>query len=132
MADSIKRLFFVVIGWICVCLGFLGIFLPLLPTTPFLLLASACFMRGSPRFHAWLIQHKTFGPIIVQWNEHGAVSPAIKRRASLLMVMSFSFSIWLVPTLWQKIMLVVLGASLLFWFNRLPEYEPVAEEPENN
>nr|WP_205743863.1 YbaN family protein [Grimontia sedimenti] len=119
------------IGWVCVLLGVIGIFLPLLPTTPFMLLASACFMRGSPRIAHWLHNHPTFGPAINNWNEHRAIDKKIKRRATVFIVLSFSLSIAIVPELWHKIMLVTMCVALLFWFNRLREIEAVAGASEN-
>ncbi|UXI02824.1 YbaN family protein [Photobacterium sp. TY1-4] len=117
------------IGWLCVGLGVVGIFLPLLPTTPFLLLASACFMRGSPRLSRWLHQHPHFGPILHNWHQHRAVSRTVKRRANLMIVLSFLLSIYWVPLLWHKIMLISMATVLLIWFNRLPVIEPSAASP---
>lgn len=55
------------LGWLCVVLGFLGIFLPVLPTTPFLLLAAACFVRTSPKFYQWLVEHPRMGKYLVYY-----------------------------------------------------------------
>jgi uncharacterized protein len=130
MRDLIKRTLLITIGWICVVLGVIGIFLPLLPTTPFLLLASACFMRGSPRLSRWLHQHPHFGTILNNWHQHRAVSAVVKRRANISIVLSFAFSIYIVPLLWHKMMLIVIAATLLIWFNRLPVMESVATTQE--
>lgn len=120
MKNFIKRALLLSFGWLCVALGILGIFLPLLPTTPFLLLASACFMRGSPRLSRWLHHHPHFGPILQNWHENGAISYTVKRRANITIVASFLLSIFLVPLLWHKTMLIVMATLLLVWFNRLP------------
>ncbi|MBV1843582.1 MULTISPECIES: YbaN family protein [Photobacterium] len=126
----VKRTILLVCGWICVVLGMIGAFLPLLPTTPFLLLASACFMRGSPRLNHWLLSHPQFGPVLENWHRHRSVSPRVKRRANIMMVLSFAFSIYWVPLIWHKVMLLVMLAILLFWFNRLPVREnPPLSEP---
>ena len=127
----IKRFILIAFGWVCVVLGVLGVFLPLLPTTPFLLLASACFMRGSPRLNLWLTTHPTFGPILHNWHQHGAISRKVKRRANIMIVASFAFSIAVVPLVWHKMMLIVIGVTLLVWFNRLPVVESVAPRREN-
>ncbi|MEH0666480.1 YbaN family protein [Vibrio scophthalmi] len=128
----LRRFFFYVVGVLSLCLGILGIFLPVLPTTPFILLSSACFMRSSPRFHRWLHQHPTFGPIIINWHQNRAVTRGVKQRGALAMVLSFSFSIWVVPHLWLKAMLVVMLVILLSWFLRLPVMEPLADREENH
>lgn len=67
------RIFLILCGCLAVVLGILGIFLPLLPTTPFLLLAAACFFRSSPRLYNWLISHKRMGPYIRNFREHRAI-----------------------------------------------------------
>src|SRR5688572_4601441 len=78
--------FYNMAGGTCVGLAFLGVFLPLLPTTPFLLLAVFCFSRGSPRLHSWLLQHRTFGPLINDWREHRRIHPQAKRMVSILII----------------------------------------------
>jgi len=72
------RIILISIGLISVALGTLGIFLPLLPTTPFLLLAAACFAKSSKRFHHWLLNHRIFGKIIRDYSEERGLPLKIK------------------------------------------------------
>ncbi len=127
-----RRYLFNFAGGVCLVLGLAGVFLPLLPTTPFVLLASACFMRGSERFDTWLRSHKTFGPILNDWQRHRGVSERVKKRAAVAMVVSFAISIWIVPLIWLKIALLVGLCVLLSWFLRLPVPEVVAHSEENH
>lgn len=69
------------LGGLFLGLGLLGVVLPVLPTTPFLLLAAGCFARSSPRLHGWLLAHPLFGPPIRDWEENGAISRKAKRLA---------------------------------------------------
>jgi uncharacterized membrane protein YbaN (DUF454 family) len=119
-------------GLIALCLGILGIFLPLLPTTPFILLASACFVKSSPRLHQWLLSHRIFGPMIENWQTHRAISTKVRHRGSWLMVLTFSFSIWMMPQLYLKIALFLLLIVALILFRRIPVYDPVAHCEENH
>lgn len=82
-----RKYFYNSAGCICVALAFLGLFLPLLPTTPFLLLAAFCFSRGSPELHRWLLEHPTMGPIIKDWNENRVIRPRVKTAASIGVVL---------------------------------------------
>ncbi|MBE0553129.1 MAG: YbaN family protein [Rhodobacteraceae bacterium] len=87
------RVVWVAAGLLSVALGVLGIFLPLLPTTPLMILAAACFAKSSPRLHDWLLNHRTFGPAIRDWRENRAIAPKAKRAALIAMVAAFALSL---------------------------------------
>ncbi|MCZ4321798.1 YbaN family protein [Pseudomonas anguilliseptica] len=90
------------IGWLSVALGVVGIFLPVLPTTPFLLLAAACFMRSSKRFYLWLVNHRQLGPWIVDYLEGQGIPLKGKVYAIGLMWLSIGLSCYLVPLFWAR------------------------------
>lgn len=99
---SPARLLWAVAGIVCVVLGLLGMALPLLPTTPFMILAAICFARGSDRLHRWLVGHPRFGPAIRDWNRHGAIAPGTKVLAAAAMVLALLASL-LAGFAWQVI-----------------------------
>ncbi len=101
-------------------LAIAGVVLPLVPTTPFLLLAGACFARSSPRLHHWLLSNPVFGSYLEQWQRDRTVSRVAKRKAYLVVVLSFGVSIALVHTAWIRLLLLALGACLLAFLIRLP------------
>ena len=80
------RTLWLIVGLTSLALGIAGVVLPLLPTTPFVLLSAYCFARSSPRLHDWLLGHKIFGPLIHNWEQHRAISP----RAKVLAVLSMA------------------------------------------
>ncbi len=108
------------VGLLALVLGIVGIFVPVLPTTPFILLAAVCFARSSERFHRWLLDHHLSGPLIREWALHRSIPRKIKRFAYLLMVLSFGSSILIVPALWLKGLLAVLGIVLAAVLWRFP------------
>ena len=88
------RLALLGLAWVMVGLAAAGIFLPLLPTTPFLLLAAWLFSRSSPRLEQWLLEHALFGPPLRDWRENGAIARRTKMIAILLMGLGFAY-LWL-------------------------------------
>ena len=96
------RYLLLAIGWLSVALGVIGIFLPVLPTTPFLLLAAACFMRSSRRFYLWLVDHPRLGPWVVPYLEGEGLPLKAKIYALTLMWASIAFSCYLVPLPWAR------------------------------
>ena len=80
-----KRYLLIGIGVLSLVLGFIGIVMPLLPTTPFLLLSAICFTNSSPRLHAWLIGHPRLGPPIRAWQQYHAISRPAKVMGSVSM-----------------------------------------------
>ncbi|MFF6011742.1 DUF454 family protein [Rahnella sp. R3(2024)] len=115
-----KRVLLIIAGWICVVLATLGVVLPLLPTTPFLLLAAWCFARSSPRFHHWLLHRSWFGGYLRHWQQHRALPKGAKPKAVALILVTFAVSIYFVPLLWVRILLLCMMFMLLFMMWRLP------------
>ncbi|WP_297207085.1 DUF454 family protein [uncultured Pluralibacter sp.] len=113
-----------IIGWLAIALGTLGVFLPLLPTTPFILLAAWCFSRSSPRFHHWLLHRSWFGPYLRHWQQHRAMPPGAKSRAIAVIIVTFAVSLWLVNITWVRILLLAMLMCLLFFMWRIPVVDP--------
>lgn len=90
---ALARLAWNVAGGIALLLGLIGIVLPVLPTTPFVLLAAFCFSNGSPRMRHWLVNHAVFGPLIADWEAHGAIARPIKRLSCSIMAGVFLVSV---------------------------------------
>jgi uncharacterized membrane protein YbaN (DUF454 family) len=100
--NPVIRFVLLAIGWLSVALGVIGIFLPVLPTTPFLLLAAACFIRSSKRFYLWLVNHRQLGPWIVDYLEGQGIPLKGKVYAIGLMWLSIGLSCYLVPLFWAR------------------------------
>ena len=104
-----------------VALGVAGIFLPLLPTTPFMLLAAACFARSSERLHDWLLNHRILGTTVRAWQQHRSLPRRTKWLAILTMAGTLSISIVLVVSNpWLQFALAVFGVVLAVYLYRIP------------
>lgn len=113
------RLFWLICGLIALALGLIGAVLPLLPTTPFLLVAAFAFARSSPRLAKWLDEHPQFGPLIANWREHGAISKRAKIAAMVAITAAPIISVALgVSTTILVIQLLVLSCVTYFILSR--------------
>lgn len=116
------RALFAIAGVLALLAGIIGIFLPVLPTTPFVLLAAACFARSSPRIYGWLLRHRLFGPMIDTWQRERAVPRRVKWIALASMACSIGLSLLLMQGQpWLQLLLAVIGLTLSAWLIRLPE-----------
>lgn len=113
------RLLWLAGGLVFVVVGMVGVVLPLLPTTPFLLLATYCFARSSPRLNNWLLNHPTFGPLINNWNETGSIDRRTKRIA-IVVIMLTPIATVLIGVPWWALagQLLVLALAATFILTR--------------
>lgn len=119
-------------GVLALALGAAGAVLPLLPTTPFLLLAAFGFARSSPRLHRWLLAHRTFGPLIRNWHEHGSIDRRTKVVSMVVIVATPLVSLMLgVGTRLLLIQIVVLACAATFILTR-PDGPRVPVRAEND
>ena len=103
------------VGFCSTGLAILGIFLPLLPTVPLLLLAAACFARSSERFYNWLLNHQKLGPMIHVYLNGKGIPVRAKMTAIGLVCLSISISVYLVNSFWLKFLLVFIGFGVTLY-----------------
>lgn len=108
-------------GFLFLGAGVLGMVLPVLPTTPFVLLAAACFARSSDRFYQWVLHHRSFGPLVREWRTHRSIPYRTKLFAIALMAISLTVSIvFFVRPGWLQAALALFGVGLAAWLYRIP------------
>ncbi|MCB1800714.1 MAG: YbaN family protein [Gammaproteobacteria bacterium] len=116
-----SRVLYITLGWLCIALGTLGAFLPLLPTTVFLLIAAWAFARSSPRWHAWLREHAHFGEAVRAWEEHHAMPRRAKRIAFLALAASYAFTAYVFgPFSWTAIIGGICIAGVAIYIAHIP------------
>ena len=119
-----KRTILISLGWLCVGLGFVGVFVPGIPTTIFLIIALWAFTKSSEKLRLWLLNHKRFGPILNNWQEHKVVP----RRAKILMVVLMSLAVILfyysLQSLILTIGLIIILVSVAIYVISLPSKVP--------
>jgi len=119
--SPVVRAIFFVAGVAALALGIAGIFLPVLPTTPLVLLAATCFARSYRPFHEWLVGHRLFGPMLREWHEHRSIPYRTKLFAIGMMAVTLGASIvFFVEPAWLKAALAACGVALGAWLYRLP------------
>lgn len=110
--STVPNFLYIALGWLSLALGVIGIFLPLLPTTPFVLLSAWCFSKSSPRFHKWLMEHKVFGKIIRAWRDNEGLEPKTKARIIAVLWIPLFISMYLVGNPWLIVMLIGIGIGV--------------------
>lgn len=111
----LKKYILMAVGCLSLFLGILGIFLPLLPTVPFLLLTAYCFARSSSRLYNWLMNHKTLGSYIYNYQTYRAVTRKTKVLAIAFLWGSLGISMSLLPGLYSCLLLSLLGMGVTFY-----------------
>lgn len=119
--DSVKRTLFVLVGTFFLAIGFVGIIIPVLPTTPLLLLAAACYLRGSERLHRWMIENRIFGEFIRDYTEGRGIKPRQKVITLAFLWMTISFSaLYLIENLLVRILLFLIAMAVSIHVIALP------------
>ena len=105
----------IILGTVSLALGIIGIFLPLLPTTPFLLLTATLYFRGSPRLYQWLLNHKCLGPYIRSFRENKAIPLRAKIISISLMWITMLYCVFfIIPYIWVKVILLIIAAGVTY------------------
>jgi hypothetical protein len=118
--NRFKRTFLIAVGTLSVALGAVGMFLPLLPTTPFLLLGAFCFSRSSDRFYRRLLDNRVCGPYITNYRERGGITLRQKVMALSILWLSIVNTAWFVaPPLWAKLALFLVASAVTIYLVRL-------------
>lgn len=115
-----KRNLLILMGTIFFVLGVIGIFLPLCPTTPFLLLSAACFARASARFYNWLMNHYILGPYIRDWRSNKGIPKRTKLTAIFLILICFAISSFFLGALYLRLVFLSVGLGVIIYILKLP------------
>jgi uncharacterized membrane protein YbaN (DUF454 family) len=121
------RAVLIIVGTVALALGAIGIFVPVLPTTPFLLVAAACYARSSTRLYEWLLSRPSIGPIVGEWRRSRSLPPGVKNRALVVVALTFTISIVLVDSLLLRVGLVATAMILMAFLYRIPTAEPALD-----
>ena len=122
MKQLLQKHTLVILGWFFTLLGLIGVILPILPTTPFLIIALVLFSKSSPRFRQMLLDNPWFGPSLKQWEENRTLSRKTKYKAVILILVTFSISVAIFNDKIQvQLILVGLGVVLIFFIWRIKE-----------
>ena len=121
LPDPLRRAVYFAVGWVSVGVGVIGIFVPLWPTTCFLLLAAWCFARSSPRAERWLHENRLFGKYLRDYRERGIISPRVRRTSLAVMWLFIGVSAFLfMGRLWVVALLLLIASAVTLHLYSLP------------
>ena len=118
MLHHTRRVLFLLAGLTSLALAIAGVFLPLLPTTPFLLVSAYCFSNSSKRLHAWLLNHKVFGGLIRDWEQYGVIRTKVKVLATTSMLLLVSYPLIMMDfamALKAVVILTMVCVNIFIW-----------------
>jgi hypothetical protein len=127
---NIKQTAWIAGGSACVALGVVGMFLPVLPTTPFLLLAAVCYARSSPRLYRWLLTNRWFGEYIRNYREGRGMTRSHKTAVLLLLWLTIGSSVvFAIQLWWVRILLGAIAVGVTIHILKIPTYRPEIAPP---
>ncbi len=123
MTEHLKRSIFLIFGSLFFLVGIIGVLVPILPTTPFMILSAACFAESSPRFHKMLLNNRWFGEDLRRWENNKTMKRGTKKRATWIIIISFTLSISILwgNIIWQLVLFCI-ALVLLFFLWRIAEH----------
>ncbi|WP_372655142.1 YbaN family protein [Halobacteriovorax sp.] len=114
MLTKTANAIYIAFGILALILGVIGIFLPLLPTTPLLILSAYCFSKGSKKLHHWLLTRPRIGPMIKDWEDNKVIRPRAKVLSTVMIILLFGYTlIYVNVVIWIKILSTLIGISVL-------------------
>lgn len=117
------------VGTLSLVLGLIGVVLPGLPTTPFILLSAACYAKASPRLHHWLTHHRLLGPMVRDWEQHRSLTRRTKTVAQVSMVLMVGLSAWGLRERPVLVAVLLLAAAVGVWVvARIPTRHPPVKQ----
>jgi len=124
LSQKMMRGVYIIVGTIALIFGAIGVFLPVVPTTPFILLAAACYLRGSDRLHAWILSSRWFGETIKNYQEGRGLTRDTKLRAiSMMWVMILVSAGFFVSSLFVRVAMICVAVGVTVYLVRLPTLE---------
>ena len=121
----IRKYLFLLAGLISMALGFIGMFLPILPTTPFMILAAFFFSKSSARLHKWLLSRPHIGKLILDWELYGVIRMKAKIASTIVIIPLFAFTLFFVDVpYWVKGILILIATGVLSFIWSRPSEHP--------
>ena len=126
---AFHKVLFIIAGFLSLGIGIIGIFLPILPTTPLVILAAYCFSKGSNRLHRWLTTNPYFGEMIADWEKYRMISLKAKVMATSMIIPSFAYTLIFVNVaIWIKIIVTSIGVYALHFIWTKPDRPPSMQQ----
>jgi uncharacterized membrane protein YbaN (DUF454 family) len=124
LSQKMIRGIYIIVGTIALIIGAIGLFLPVIPTTPLVILAAACYYRGSDRLHTWILSSRWFGETIKNYQEGKGLTRNTKVRAISMMWIMILISAWFfIRNLFVRVAIICVAIGVTFYLVRLPTLE---------